>query len=92
MPILSLMYLLSFMDRGDLLFNKQSWGTDTSQGNIGNAKIEGLTTQLKLVGNQYNIALVCVTRLVQQSNVLRGCEDNVFYSKYGGYPRYGLCD
>ncbi|KAF8486591.1 MFS general substrate transporter [Gautieria morchelliformis] len=41
MPILSLMYLLSFMDRG----------------NIGNAKIEGLTEQLKLVGNQYNIAL-----------------------------------
>ncbi|KAF8585716.1 MFS general substrate transporter [Ramaria rubella] len=41
MPILSLMYLLSFMDRG----------------NIGNAKIEGLTTQLHLEGNQYNIAL-----------------------------------
>ncbi|KZS88571.1 MFS general substrate transporter [Sistotremastrum niveocremeum HHB9708] len=41
MPILSLMYLLSFMDRG----------------NIGNAKIQGLTTQLHLVGNEYNIAL-----------------------------------
>ncbi|KAK2466573.1 hypothetical protein APHAL10511_001435 [Amanita phalloides] len=41
MPILSLMYLLSFMDRG----------------NIGNAKIEGLSTQLDLIGNRYNIAL-----------------------------------
>ncbi|GAW01825.1 MFS general substrate transporter [Lentinula edodes] len=35
------MYLMSFMDRG----------------NIGNAKLQGLTTQLNLTGNQYNIAL-----------------------------------
>ncbi|GJE93045.1 MFS general substrate transporter [Phanerochaete sordida] len=41
MPILTLMYLCSFLDRG----------------NIGNAKLQGLTTQLHLVGNQYNIAL-----------------------------------
>ncbi|KAJ4466260.1 inner membrane transporter yfaV [Lentinula aciculospora] len=41
MPILCLMYLMSFMDRG----------------NIGNAKLQGLTTQLNLTGNQYNIAL-----------------------------------
>ncbi|KAI0043339.1 MFS general substrate transporter [Auriscalpium vulgare] len=41
MPILALMYLFSFLDRG----------------NIGNAKLQGLTTQLHLVGNQYNIAL-----------------------------------
>ncbi|KAH7921928.1 MFS general substrate transporter [Leucogyrophana mollusca] len=41
LPILSLMYLLSFLDRG----------------NIGNAKLEGLTTQLNLTGNKYNIAL-----------------------------------
>ncbi|KAF9220039.1 MFS general substrate transporter [Gyrodon lividus] len=41
MPILSLMYLLSFMDRG----------------NIGNAKLDGLITQLDLTGNKYNIAL-----------------------------------
>ncbi|KAF8184699.1 MFS general substrate transporter [Pholiota molesta] len=38
MPILSLMYLLSFLDRG-------------------NAKLQGLTTQLHLTGNKYNIAL-----------------------------------
>ncbi|KAF8331177.1 hypothetical protein F5887DRAFT_999108 [Amanita rubescens] len=27
------------------------------RGNIGNAKLEGLTTQLHLTGNRYNIAL-----------------------------------
>ncbi|KAI0260071.1 MFS general substrate transporter [Gloeopeniophorella convolvens] len=41
MPILALMYLLSFLDRG----------------NIGNAKLQGLVTQLNLTGNKYNIAL-----------------------------------
>jgi len=41
MPILSLMYLFSFLDRG----------------NIGNAKLQGLTDQLQLTGNRYNIAL-----------------------------------
>ncbi|KAG6330234.1 hypothetical protein ID866_8855 [Astraeus odoratus] len=39
--IITLMYLFSFMDRG----------------NIGNAKLEGLVTQLHLTGNQFNIAL-----------------------------------
>ncbi|KII95429.1 hypothetical protein PLICRDRAFT_98827 [Plicaturopsis crispa FD-325 SS-3] len=41
MPILSLMYLMSFLDRG-------------------NAKLQGLTTQLDLTGNKYNIALVSI--------------------------------
>ncbi|KAJ3848506.1 major facilitator superfamily domain-containing protein [Lentinula lateritia] len=41
MPILCVMYLMSFMDRG-------------------NAKLQGLTTQLNLTGNQYNIALVLI--------------------------------
>ncbi|EPQ50490.1 MFS general substrate transporter [Gloeophyllum trabeum ATCC 11539] len=41
MPILSVMYLFSFLDRG-------------------NAKLQGLVTQLHLVSNQYNIALVCI--------------------------------
>ncbi|KIJ64854.1 hypothetical protein HYDPIDRAFT_132016 [Hydnomerulius pinastri MD-312] len=47
MPIITLMYLLSFMDRGCAL-------------NViaGNAKLDGLTTQLNLTGNKYNIALV----------------------------------
>ncbi|KAF5349868.1 hypothetical protein D9758_014021 [Tetrapyrgos nigripes] len=41
MPILCLMYLFSFLDRG----------------NIGNARLQGLEKQLNLVGNQFNIAL-----------------------------------
>ncbi|KAF9234656.1 MFS general substrate transporter [Melanogaster broomeanus] len=41
-PIITLMYLLSFMDRG----------------NIGNAKLDGLVTQLNLTGDKYNIALM----------------------------------
>jgi len=41
MPILTLMYLCSFLDRG----------------NIGNARLDGLQDQLNLTGNKYNIAL-----------------------------------
>ncbi|KAI6041657.1 MFS nicotinic acid transporter Tna1 [Pisolithus marmoratus] len=41
MPIFTLIYLFSFMDRG----------------NIGNAKLEGLMTQLHLTGSRYNVAL-----------------------------------
>lgn len=40
-PMLALLYLLSFLDRG----------------NIGNAKIEGLQEDLKLTNDQYNICL-----------------------------------
>ncbi|KAL3448371.1 major facilitator superfamily domain-containing protein [Aspergillus insuetus] len=39
-PIMAVLYLLAHIDRG----------------NIGNAKIEGMDTDLGLVGNQYNIA------------------------------------
>ncbi|KAF8632835.1 hypothetical protein AX15_001665 [Amanita polypyramis BW_CC] len=41
LPILTLMYLVAFLDRG----------------NIGNAKLEGLITQLHLTGDKFNIAL-----------------------------------
>ncbi|KAI6041664.1 putative pantothenate transporter [Pisolithus marmoratus] len=41
LPMISFMYLFSFMDRG----------------NIGNAKLEGLVTQLHLTGSQFNTAL-----------------------------------
>ncbi|KAH8811087.1 major facilitator superfamily domain-containing protein [Xylogone sp. PMI_703] len=40
-PMLAILYLLSFLDRG----------------NIGNAKIQGLTKDLHLSGDEYNIAL-----------------------------------
>lgn len=41
LPLVSLLYLLAFLDRG----------------NIGNAKIEGLAEDLNLHGNQYNLCL-----------------------------------
>lgn len=41
LPIFTILYLLSFLDRG----------------NIGNAKIEGLGDDLNLTGNQYNLCL-----------------------------------
>ncbi|QFZ28711.1 putative uncharacterized transporter [Clavispora lusitaniae] len=40
-PLFTILYLLSFLDRG----------------NIGNAKIEGLAEDLKLRGNEYNLCL-----------------------------------
>lgn len=40
-PMLALLYLLSFLDRG----------------NIGNAKIEGLQEDLRMTDNQYNLCL-----------------------------------
>ncbi|KAI0319733.1 MFS general substrate transporter [Amylostereum chailletii] len=43
MPILAIMYLMSFLDRG-------AWSP-------GNAKLQGLATQLDLKGDEYNIAL-----------------------------------
>ena len=61
MPILALLYLCSFLDRGKFteVLSFDSAGLYSSLGNIGNAKLQGLTSQLNLVGNQYNIALVC---------------------------------
>lgn len=41
LPMLTLLYVLAFLDRG----------------NIGNAKIAGMMDDLKLTGPQYNIAL-----------------------------------
>ncbi|KAI0649693.1 MFS general substrate transporter [Trametes meyenii] len=40
-PIITAIYLMSFVDKG----------------NIANAKLQGLVTQLELMGNEYNIAL-----------------------------------
>jgi hypothetical protein len=53
MPVLAILYLMSFLDRGiipcSLMYHEL-----TIIGSIGNAKILGLSTDLKLVGNQYN--------------------------------------
>ena len=67
MPYITLMYLCSFADRSNIgsctRYLGEQWMfaliCGTSQ-LTGNAKLQGLTTQLGLVGNQYNIALVSV--------------------------------
>ncbi|RPD60521.1 MFS general substrate transporter [Lentinus tigrinus ALCF2SS1-6] len=53
MPIVTMLYLVSFLDRG----------------NIGNAKLEGLVTQLDLTGNRYNCIdpLLCRFQCVPDS-------------------------
>ncbi|KIM57697.1 hypothetical protein SCLCIDRAFT_129929 [Scleroderma citrinum Foug A] len=56
MPMIALMYLLCFMDRG-------------------NAKLDGLTTQLHLTGNQYNIALVIPMQVCFISDSRDNCRD-----------------
>ena len=76
LPVISLMYLLSFMDRGGYFTNVCSsecgcpyYPQEISVSScelhvesylfyIGNAKIEGLMTQLHLTGNRFNVALV----------------------------------
>jgi hypothetical protein len=75
MPILSLMYLLSFLDRGSIflpnttqnltLLDRKHWYIPCLDSNLprfildlGNARLQGLQTQLDLTGNRYNIALV----------------------------------
>jgi len=49
-PMLAILYLLSFLDRG----------------NIGNAKIQGMQTDLNLSGEQYNL---CATVFVSLRSV-----------------------
>nr|GAT49245.1 predicted protein [Mycena chlorophos] len=95
MPILSIMYLFSFMDRGmslpsplhKKLTRRRQHRCVSSVSNVahnssdpGNAKLDGLTTQLNLTGNKYNIALV---RLVLSSSpTLKSGIDDVFYRAY----------
>ncbi|EIW53164.1 MFS general substrate transporter [Trametes versicolor FP-101664 SS1] len=54
LPILIIMYLVASIDRS----------------NIGNAKLQGLLTQLNLTGDQYNVALV-MTRVWNRSLLLK---------------------
>lgn len=53
-PMLAILYLLSFLDRG----------------NIGNAKIEGLAEDLKLTGGQYNWTLTVWKALLNWNQIL----------------------
>lgn len=55
-PILATLYLLSFLDRGKLHHphSRMNVYSHDGLGSIGNAKIQGMATDLGLVGNQYN--------------------------------------
>jgi hypothetical protein len=55
-PVLAILYLLSFLDRGKIN-NLQTMKWLTRQGNIGNAKIQGLVDDLGLSGHEYNMCL-----------------------------------
>jgi hypothetical protein len=50
-PMLAILYLLSFLDRG----------------NIGNAKIQGMQTDLNLSGEQYNLCATVFVSLILQT-------------------------
>jgi hypothetical protein len=63
LPMLALMYLMSFLDRGNIGVPCLSLQCDmTLTYSQGNAKVQGLTDELKLTGDQYNIALVSYYR------------------------------
>jgi hypothetical protein len=91
MPILSLMYLMSFLDRGAyththllplrslmMLVTGNIGGhsvvpytgmLNATDAETGNAKLQGLTDQLNLTGNKYNIALVCIVNTTASERV-----------------------
>lgn len=59
-PMLALLYLLSFLDRQYCLahsFTMSSPLTLTAGGNIGNAEVEGLSADLGILPDQYNWCL-----------------------------------
>lgn len=62
-PILWFLFLVSFFDRS----------------NIGNAKIAGMTTDLKMKGNDYNVAVTVFT----VSYVVFGVPANLMVKKFG---------
>ena len=71
MPVVVVMYLCSFLDRANIGegVDLQSYSRRLSC-LTGNAKLQGLVTQLDLTGNRYNIALVCVASLIRYTPVL----------------------
>lgn len=63
LPILIIMYLVASIDRsniGEYFSNLSSPIRAGSLKCLGNAKLQGLLTQLNLTGDQYNVALVSV--------------------------------
>jgi hypothetical protein len=58
MPIAVILYLASYIDRYVGTFCYATWCTDLClRANIGNARVLGMATELKLTSGQYNWAL-----------------------------------
>ena len=61
LPILTLLYLLSFLDRCVVLF-RLCWTRHTfslgRRTNVGNASVDGLSMKIHLVGGEYNGASI----------------------------------
>lgn len=105
-PIITIMYLLAFMDRGrrSRRNDMDAFISCLSSGNIGatagifsllifriiplgNAKLDGLSTQLRLTGDKYNIALVSETVDTRLKRLLRhSCTDSVHGRKFPSQP------
>ncbi len=71
MPIVMVMYLCSFLDRANIGESSRLRKDIREAYSIrsGNAKLQGLVTQLDLTGNRYNIALVSYPLLNLVSSV-----------------------
>jgi len=61
MPILALLYLLSFMDRCECIFKVccRIISDSFTLANIGNARLNGLERDLNMSSAQYSLALSC---------------------------------
>lgn len=57
LPPLSLLYLLSFLDRSNSKSHLRFWSSELTYFIVGNAKLEGLTADLHITGNQYLLTL-----------------------------------
>jgi hypothetical protein len=112
LPILTVMYLFSFMDRGmfcDLeslscvtdLFCVANIGrhlylffliTDATCHLSGNARLQGLETELKMRGSQFNLALVSVSspRPFSASLTHSAFQDGFLYCKLVLFPIHRL--
>jgi hypothetical protein len=74
LPILALLYLLTFLDKG----------------NIGNAKVAGMAEDLHLTGTQYNIALTVCRDFAENSLLvpiqLTHSSCSSFHMPYSKFP------
>ncbi|KAF7296089.1 hypothetical protein MKEN_01424000 [Mycena kentingensis (nom. inval.)] len=103
MPILAVMYLVSFLDRANLGAASRRTSVDQllMTMDVGNARLQGLESQLELTGNKFNIALACpillclvsTNRTDRRCTLFRTASLNVLqtWSSRNSVPRGSLC-